>query len=222
MLKTLVRSILGGVVVTAVLGAPLFLCAGRWDVVGFWAYVGIWAMASVVGGMVTDPTLARERLRPGSGGKDYLPFVVIPPLWAGQYVVAGLDVGRFHWSDDIPLPVQVIALAALAAALAVVVWAEAVNRFFSTVIRIQCDRGHHLITSGPYRFVRHPAYAACPFLWAGGGLALGSGLAALIGVLVFLPILRRTAQEDRVLREQLAGYPDYARQVLWRLFPGVW
>jgi protein-S-isoprenylcysteine O-methyltransferase Ste14 len=110
----------------------------------------------------------------------------------------------------------------MAAAVAIVTWAVAANRFFSSVIRIQTDRGHHLITSGPYRFVRHPAYAAAPCLFAGGGIALGSWLAALIGLLLVFPILRRAAQEDRVLRDQLEGYAAYAEKVRWRVFPGVW
>jgi protein-S-isoprenylcysteine O-methyltransferase Ste14 len=70
--------------------------------------------------------------------------------------------------------------------------------------------------------VRHPAYAVCPFLLIGGGLALGSWLAGLIGLLLFLGIVRRTAQEDRILREQLEGYEAYAQKVRYRLFPGVW
>jgi protein-S-isoprenylcysteine O-methyltransferase Ste14 len=131
-------------------------------------------------------------------------------------------VGRFHWSDTVPLVVQVIGLLATAAALAVTTWASAVNRLFSSVIRIQTERGHHVITSGPYRFVRHPAYAVSPLLFVGSGLALGSWLAALIGVLLVLPVLRRTAQEDRILRERLEGYAAYARKVRYRLFPGVW
>jgi protein-S-isoprenylcysteine O-methyltransferase Ste14 len=148
--------------------------------------------------------------------------VVLTALMLGQSLVAGLDVGRLHWSDGVPPAVQGAALLAVAAALAVVVWAMAVNRFFSSVIRIQTERGHHLVTSGPYRYVRHPAYAACPFLMVGSGLALGSWLAALIGLLLVLPVLRRAALEDRVLREQLEGYGAYARQVRYRMFPGVW
>jgi protein-S-isoprenylcysteine O-methyltransferase Ste14 len=137
-------------------------------------------------------------------------------------VVAGLDVGRFHWSDRVPLAVQLLGLVALAAAMAVMTWAVAVNRFFSSAIRIQIDRGHHLVMAGPYRYVRHPAYACAPFLVVGGGLALGSWLAALLGLIAFLPLLRRTAQEDRTLREQLDGYAEYARKVRYRLLPGVW
>jgi len=118
--------------------------------------------------------------------------------------------------------VQGAGLLAVAAALAVVVWAMAVNRFFSPVIRIQTDRGHHLVTSGPYRYVRHPAYAAFPLVMVGSGLALGSWLAALIGLLLVVPVLRRAALEDRVLLKQLEGYAAYARQVRYRMFPGVW
>jgi protein-S-isoprenylcysteine O-methyltransferase Ste14 len=83
-------------------------------------------------------------------------------------------------------------------------------------------RGLHLVMSGPYGYVRHPAYAAFPFLMVGSGLALGSWLAALIGLLLVLGVLRRAALEDRVLHEQLEGYAAYAQQVRYRMFPGVW
>src|SRR5262245_62050852 len=108
--------LLSSVLFTAVCGAILFASAGRWDLPLFWAYLGVWAAASVVGSLVTDPGLTQERLRPGPGGKFYLTDVLIPLLWVAQYVVAGLDVGRFHWSDTVPLPVQVVALAAVTVA----------------------------------------------------------------------------------------------------------
>ncbi len=222
MAKAKILGILSGLVYMAVIGALLFGCAGRWDVPMLWAYLGIWLVAVVVGAFVADPGLIKVRIRPGPGGKDYLALVLLTPLWLGQYAIAGLDVGRLHWSDNVPPVVQIITLVAMAAALAVMEWAVAVNPFFSSVIRIQTDRGHHLVTGGPYRYVRHPAYAVSPFLLIGGGLALGSWLAALLGVLMFLWILRRTVQEDRLLREQLAGYADYAQQVRYRLFPGIW
>ena len=130
---------------------------------------------------LVDPSLVQERIKPGPGGKDYVTTHALTPLWLGQLVVAGLDVGRYHWSDGVPLAVQVLAMLAMAAGLALLVWAESVNRFFSSVVRIQTDRGHHVITSGPYRYVRHPGYAASLFIFAGGGLALGSWLSALIG-----------------------------------------
>jgi protein-S-isoprenylcysteine O-methyltransferase Ste14 len=223
MWKTVLLALLGGVAFMVLVGALLFGCAGRWDLPLFWAYLGVMMASAVIGPFVVDPTLFKERLRPGPGGKDYLIALVATPLWLGQFVLAGLSVGRFQWtSDAVPLAVQVIGLAAMTVALAVVLWAMAVNRFFSSVIRIQTDRGHHLITTGPYRYVRHPAYAVCIFLFVGGGLALGSWLAALLGLAMTAMIVRRTALEDRTLREQLEGYAAYAEKVRYRLLPGVW
>jgi protein-S-isoprenylcysteine O-methyltransferase Ste14 len=222
MAKTVVLGILGGAGFLVVTGALLFGCAGRWNLPMFWAYLGVWVAAMVVAMLVVDPTLIQERLRPGAGGRDYATVVLLTPLWFGQCVVAGLDVGRYHWSDNIPLVVQLIAFLAMMAGAAVLVWAEAVNRFFSPVIRIQTERGHHVITTGPYRYVRHPGYAASSLLLIGGGLVLGSWLAALIGLLMFLPIVRRTAVEDRLLLEELEDYGAYAQRVRYRLFPGIW
>jgi protein-S-isoprenylcysteine O-methyltransferase Ste14 len=222
MAKTNALSMLGSLAFLAVIAGVLFGCAGRWDLPFFWAYLGVRAARSVIGVLVTDPTLIKERLLPGPGGQDFLSAAVLIPLWLGQHVVAGLDVGRYHWSDTVPLAAQVIGLVAMAGAVGVQVWAVAVNRFFSSVIRIQADRGHHVITDGPYHYVRHPAYASWPFFIVGAGLALGSWLATLIGVILVFPLLRRTALEDRILRDQLEGYAAYAQKVRYRVFPGVW
>lgn len=201
---------------------PLFASAGRVDLPFFWLYVAVMAAMTAASLAIMDPTLVRERLRPGPGGRDRLFTLAFVPFGLCQFVVAGLDVGRCHWSDGVPAAVQVAGLGAVVAALAVAAWSIAVNPFFSSVIRIQTDRGHHLVTAGPYRWVRHPAYAAAPFLFVGTGLALGSWLAALVGVLLIAGVLRRTAAEDRILREELAGYAAYAEKVRARLLPGVW
>ncbi len=222
MARTFLRGILGGALFLGVTGGILFGFAGRWELPMFWTYLGVWLAAMVVGGLVVDPTLIQERMRPGPGGRDYATVIFLTVLWLAQCVVAALDVGRYHWSDNVPLSVQLIAFVAMMVGAAVVVWAEAVNRFFSPVIRIQTERGHHVITTGPYRYVRHPGYAACPFLLIGGGLVLGSFLAAVIGVFMCLPFIRRTQVEDRILHEQLEGYAAYSQRVKYRLFPGVW
>jgi protein-S-isoprenylcysteine O-methyltransferase Ste14 len=222
MAKAIVLGILGSAVFLALSGAILFGCAGRWGLPMFWAYLGVYAASMVIALIVVDPTLIQERMRPGPGGQDYATLIVVTPLWLGQAVIAALDVGRYHWSDTVPLALQVIALVVMAAGVAVLVWAEAVNRFFSSVIRIQTERGHHVITTGPYRYLRHPGYAASPLIFVGGGLVLGSWLAALIGLVMFLPILYRAAREDRILHEKLDGYAAYAQKVRYRLFPGVW
>src|SRR5262249_6691233 len=151
--KLTALSLAGGVAFVALIGATLFGCAGRRDLPAFWAHLGVWAAAALVGPWVVDPGLLRERLRPGPGGQDYRIVVAALPLWWGSYVVAGLDVGRLHWGDTVPPAAQVLGLVAMAAGMAVVTWAAAVNPFASTVIRIQRERGHRVISSGPYRYV---------------------------------------------------------------------
>jgi protein-S-isoprenylcysteine O-methyltransferase Ste14 len=140
----------------------------------------------------------------------------------GSFIVAGLDVGRFHWSDSVPPALQAVGLVLFAAAMVVETWAVAVNRFFSSVVRIQRDRGHHVITTGPYRYVRHPDYAGAPWLFLGGGLALGSWLALLLHLAMIPAMIRRTVIEDRCLWQELDGYAPYAETVRYRLIPGVW
>ena len=217
-----VVGVLSGLGTVAVIGALLFGCAGRADLPMFWAYLGVWMGACLMLPLVVDAGLIRERLRPGPGGKDYAIAIAVLPLAASQFAAAGLDVGRYHWSDTVPPALRIVGLAATAAAFAVMGWAMVVNRFFSSVIRIQTERGHHVVTNGPYRFVRHPAYAVAPFLFVGSGLALGSWLATLIGTLLILPVVRRARDEDRVLRDRLPGYADYAAKVRYRLLPRVW
>ena len=219
---TRLRDVVGSLAFVAVLGVLLFACAGRADLPWFWAYLAMWAASAVIGPLVVDPTLIKERLQPGPGGQDYLTAALFLVVGAGQHVIAAVDVGRFHWTDTVPRVVHLFGLVAMASALAVIVWAMAVNRFFSSVIRIQTDRGHELVTAGPYRYVRHPAYAVGLLLMVGVGLALGSWLGALFGFLLVPTILSRTAREDRVLRERLTGYAAYAREVRYRLLPGVW
>ena len=115
-----------------------------------------------------------------------------------------------------------MALVIFAAGLSLVTWAMHVNRFFSSAVRIQRERGHHVVTAGPYRWVRHPGYAGAIPAVVASGIALCSWLATGVGALGVPLLLWRTTAEDRVLRAELPGYGDYARSVRWRLLPGVW
>jgi len=140
-----------------------------------------------------------------------------------HWIVAGLDRGRFHWSDDVPGWLQGICLLTVGSGYALALWAMRVNRFFSSVIRIQTDRGQHVVNTGPYAFVRHPGYTAGILIIAASGPALGSWLAAALVVIFSLPfLLYRAITEDRILQAELAGYSDYAARVRWRLVPGIW
>jgi protein-S-isoprenylcysteine O-methyltransferase Ste14 len=173
--KSVVLSVFVTCAVGALMVGILFGCAARWDLPFFWIFVGVMTAMTIASLMVVDPSLVRERFRPGPGAMDTGFTLAFVPFALSQFAVAGLDVGRFHWGSTVPQPVQIGGLLAVPAAVAVAVWAVAVNPFFSSVIRIQTDRAHRLVTRGPYRWVRHPAYAAAPFLFVGTGLMLGCG-----------------------------------------------
>jgi protein-S-isoprenylcysteine O-methyltransferase Ste14 len=205
-----------------VLAALLFGFAGRWDLWFVWVYVGIFAVFLIAFGLLTDPGLKRERMGPGSGRSKSRAFrLVLAPFATGVLVVAVLDAGRFGWSA-VPLGVQVAGLVGVAAGLGVLVWSLVVNRFFSPGIYIQSERGHHVITGGPYRFIRHPGYLGMALTFGSSPLALGSWWALLPAAGYALLILNRAAREDRFLQAELPGYTDYASRVRYRALPGVW
>ncbi len=203
------------------LAAVLFGAAGEIDIAAFWGYVAVVAAVSGLGLLLIDRDLAQERMRPG-GRRPGARFLFIMLLLLAHWIVAGLDRGRLHWSDAVPPALQLAGLVLFALAWSMIVWAMHVNRFFSSVARIQRERGHHVIDSGPYRWVRHPGYAAAILLALASGVALGSWLAAAVGALGVPLILWRTVIEDRLLRAELPGYRDYAERVPRRLMPGLW
>jgi len=207
--------------------AVLFGSAGRLDLPMVWAYLLLYAGFLLAFGLVMskkDPELLKERRRAGPGTKkwDRILLAIYGGLFFVTWIVAGLDVGRFHWSDTVPLGLQILGLAGASAALGLVWWATWVNTFFSRTVRIQRDRGQRVVTSGPYQYVRHPGYAANILVWPGTALALGSWRAMLPAVGIILVYIVRTVLEDRTLCEELPGYTEYAEHVRYRLLPGVW
>ena len=220
MLATLLISLLG----VALMAAILFGAAGRLDLPTFWTYLGVWLAVQIVALPLArrHPTLLRERLRPGPGGQDTILGWLLSAVFLAHLVVAGLDAGRYHWSDGVPPGLRLLGLVGISGGCGLMIWAVWVNRFFSSVVRIQTDRGHALVTGGPYRHIRHPGYLGGILIGLGSALALGSWLAA-IPMLGWAPLLvRRTLLEERLLLIGLAGYSDYCQQVRFRILPGVW
>ncbi|MDH3335239.1 MAG: isoprenylcysteine carboxylmethyltransferase family protein [Rhodospirillaceae bacterium] len=136
-------------------------------------------------------------------------------------IVAGLD-HRYGWSPEFPLWLIVTGFILISFGYTFASWAMAENRFFSSVVRIQTDRGHTVCDSGPYRIIRHPGYAGNILPLLGIALALESLWALVPGAGALIIVIIRTALEDRTLQEELAGYKDYARRVRYRLIPGVY
>ena len=204
----------------AVVGVIICVSAGTWELQFVWAVLGVMAALYVALIAFGDPGLVRERAAPAGDNRDRLTRPLGALFLLTHWVVAGLDVGRFHWSP-VPWEVQVVGVIGYAAALSVNFWALRVNRFYSSAVRVQEDRGHHVISGGPYRFVRHPGYAATLFAMFSGGAALGSWLAVLPIIGFAVLFVRRLLLEDRMLHAELPGYAEYAQRVRSRLIPGV-
>jgi protein-S-isoprenylcysteine O-methyltransferase Ste14 len=208
-------------VMMAVCAAVLFGAAGQLDIIEFWCWIVELAAICVATVLIIEPDLVRERMRP-AGQRPSLGYWLSTLLFLVVLAVAGLDRGRLHWSDSVPVWLRTVGLMLFALGWVPVIWAMRVNRFFSSAVRIQFDRGQRVISDGPYRFVRHPGYTAALVVILANGVALGSWLAAAIGWLGVPILLWRTAKEDRMLRAELPGYAEYAARVKWRLLPGVW
>ena len=215
-----------GLLLPALLGLVLFASAGtrQWPMA--WAYLVAYAVVLIAGSYLAihrDPEFRSERTQAKAGTKAWDKWLSGPLFslpWLGEYVVAGLD-RRYGWSL-VSLPVAIAALVLAVLGYSLAVWAMRTNRFYGRFVRIQTERGHTVVDRGPYRFVRHPGYAGVSLFTLASALALQSWWALLPGAMVVATLTVRTALEDRVLREELPGYAEYAQRTRFRLVPGVW
>ena len=207
---------------TSLITAVVFLLAGTWRDLWLWAYVAVWATTSAYAFSGIDDDLAKERYRPPTASADRVGLTFIRLTALAHIVVGALDTGRWHLTAAPPPAVRAFALAAMAAGFLTFYRAMRENRFFSAVVRIQADRGHRVVDTGPYSIVRHPGYAGLLLVPPVSGLALGSWLAVAIGAVMSILVVRRAFFEDAFLRAHLEGYTAYAQRVPHRLIPGVW
>ncbi len=212
-----------GLVMLAVM---LFVAAGALSWIAGWAMVIImtgWVIATAAVVIPRYPELLAERTGPKKGAKtwDTALIGVYGVAMMIMWIIAGLDY-RNNWSSGIGLAAQVMAMLILIAAYGLVVWATGTNAFFSQVVRIQTERGHTVVSGGPYRFVRHPAYVGMILVVVAAPIMLGSWWALIPGILSAMVVIVRTSLEDRTLQAELPGYVEYAQHTRYRLVPGVW
>jgi protein-S-isoprenylcysteine O-methyltransferase Ste14 len=216
-----VREALGLVV----MGVALFWSAGK---IGWWPAWGAiavmlgWIVATAIIILRFNPGLLAERFGSRTGAKpwDVAITSILGLVQLVRYIVAGLDQ-RYGWTGGMPLAAQIAALVVCALGYALFVWATASNTFFSRIVRIQSERDHAVVTGGPYHHVRHPAYLGAIAYELAVPVPLASGWAAIVSGLTATLLVVRTALEDRTLQAELTGYADYARQVRYRLLPGI-
>jgi protein-S-isoprenylcysteine O-methyltransferase Ste14 len=211
----------------AVFAALLFVPAGtlRWP--GAWAFLGLMAAATAWGFSWLarhDPELLAERMRPpfqpGQPRADKLLMGAFLPLWLGWYVLMGFD-RRFGWSS-VPAVVQGLGFVLLCAGLWLSWLVLKENSYAAPVVKLQTERGHKVVSTGPYALVRHPLYGSVILFALGIPLLLGSwwGLAVSPTLIVVLGI--RAVLEERLLKDNLEGYADYAERVHYRFVPRIW
>jgi protein-S-isoprenylcysteine O-methyltransferase Ste14 len=221
------KLLLQNTITVIALGVLLFASAGSLHWPAAWVFLAVSAILGPLCGLwlaKTDPALLAERLRPtfqagqpAADKKFMLVFVAATVVWL---VAMGLD-RRMH-ATDIPLPLQVLGLAVYLLSTALIMWVFRENSFAAPVVKVQAERHHHVISSGPYAFVRHPMYSGIMLFFFGVPLLLGSWWGVAIAPVFAALFAIRARIEERALVEGLPDYADYAARVRYRLVPGIW
>jgi len=204
------------------------LISWRWDWWEAWVYAIISVLAFVFSRLLVarrHPDLLAERARymqhenAKSWDKTIAPFMGIGGGLV--LVVVGLDA-LSGWSPSFSLTAKIFALLIILAGYILSSYAMIENRFFSGMVRLQTDRGHEVVSNGPYRWIRHPGYAGALLTYLATPLFLDSLWAFLPTLFIAIIMIIRTYREDRFLQDELEGYRDYAKRVRYRLLPGIW
>jgi protein-S-isoprenylcysteine O-methyltransferase Ste14 len=209
------------------MGVVLFATAGTLHWPAAWVYLATSAILGPACGLwlaQTDPGLLAERMRltardeqPAADKKFMLVFVVVAFVW---FVAMGLD-RRMH-ASDVPLALQVLGLAMYLLSTGFVMWVFHENSFAAPVVKVQAERHHRVVSTGPYALVRHPMYSGIMLFFVGAPLLLGSWWGVSMAPLFAVLFAIRAGIEERALIAGLPGYADYAARVRYRLVPGIW
>ncbi|ASL48674.1 hypothetical protein bAD24_III14840 [Burkholderia sp. AD24] len=223
------RLVLQTAVWLAAMGVLLFGAAGTlaWPA-GWWYLIETGTLSLWIGLWLArhDPGLLAERLAPIVQAQqsrwDRVFMVSVSLVWCAWLVLMGLDAVRLHWSP--PVPLALVSLGSLCIVVCLVMCRAVfrANSYAAPVVKIQASRGHKVIDSGPYAYVRHPMYAAALFLFVGTPLLLGSWWGLACVPVMVLGIGWRAVREERLLNAELDGYSDYTTRVKYRFVPLIW
>ena len=209
------------------MGALLFVPAGTWRWPAAWVFLAAMILIGLGCGLwlaKTDPELLAERMRltardeQPATDKFFVP--VLGTAFFGWFVLMGID--HRLYGSDFPIAPQAIGLAMLFVSTIFIMWVFRVNSFAAPLVKLQRERGHHVVSSGPYAWVRHPMYTGAILFFIGMPLLLGSRWGLIAAPLLVLLFAIRITIEERVLCDGLEGYIDYTSKVRYRLLPGVW
>jgi protein-S-isoprenylcysteine O-methyltransferase Ste14 len=182
----------------------------------------------VVGGCLiwlkkNDPELLKERRSVRKDVKSWDKKIILAYTITLiiMLALAGLDAVRFRWSQ-MPLMLKALGFLGFIPAAILGFWAIKQNTYLAQYVRIQKERGHRVITTGPYEYVRHPMYVGVILFIVCSPLALGSLYAFIPGIIIIILFIIRTSLEDKTLQEELEGYQEYAKKVRYKLIPRIW
>lgn len=197
--------------------------SGTWELPFFWFVFSTQAAIAFISARFVDESLIKERfLPPRNADRDLLGPLILGVLYPLHLLIAAADISWWHYSDTVPFFVQLPALILVAAGWIGFMWTMSTNKFFSSVVRLQHDRGHEVVTDGPYRYVRHPGYLFLTVALISQAIALGSLLSCVPILLIVIHLIHRTTIEEHLLEEALPGYKQYMSEVTFRWVPHLW
>jgi protein-S-isoprenylcysteine O-methyltransferase Ste14 len=209
------------------MATSLFLPAGTFAWPAGWIFLILlhgWLLVGIGLLLEHNPSLLEERLsfsQPNQKTWDKMFIVLYQSFLFAWLVFMPLDAVKYHWSQ-MPITLQVGGIMLLITSFIIISITFRENAFLSRTVRVQHERGQVVISTGPYRYVRHPMYAGGLLLFVGTPLLLGSWYGLLLVVPLILVVAVRAVLEERVLRDELPGYADYMKRVKYRLIPYVW
>jgi protein-S-isoprenylcysteine O-methyltransferase Ste14 len=206
--------------------AIIFISAGRfyyWQGLVY-AAIGLIMFTLNVTILQIDSDLMNERSKPGADAKKWDKMILGLSFLAtiGMYIIGGLDSGRFLWSPDFPPVLYALGITFTATGQLLFLIAQKQNKFFSSTVRIQTDRGHTVCKTGLYRIVRHPAYMGNMIQYIGFPLIFGSLWSIIPVCFSIILLVTRTYLEDMTLKNELEGYIEYIGKIKYRLIPFLW
>jgi protein-S-isoprenylcysteine O-methyltransferase Ste14 len=220
--KLLIKSFVGTLVFLLI----LFISAGRINYWQGWLYAAICFISVLLNSFAlkNKEELAAERSEVKSGTKSWDKIIIglSAVTLLITYVVAGLDSGRFQWSQGFHWGINAIGVILILLGEVIFLLAQKQNKFFSSLMRIQSERGHTVCDTGIYKIIRHPAYFGNIITALGIPLILGSVLSFIPSVVSIFLIVIRTSLEDKTLINELDGYRDYTNRTRYRLLPLIW